>query len=137
MSLTLPRTKMHQHYDQTHSVVLPHIYNSVLCPITAVTEMFARIPALPSDIAIGYWEFGRYVPVVAHKVRQMLAMCVRQLRLNPVQFRFHDFRRSGATYSFNQNIPFEDIRLHGSWKSNSIYAYLQTTSTADKVAQHF
>ena len=26
------------------------------------------------------------------------------------------FHRSGATYSFNQNVSFEDIRLHGSWK---------------------
>ena len=40
-------------------------------------------------------------------------------------------------YSFNQDVPIEDIRLHGSCKSDAIYAYLQTTSTADKVAQHF
>ena len=46
--------KTHQHYDQIHSVVLPHISNSVLYPITAVTEMFSRIPALPSDMAFGY-----------------------------------------------------------------------------------
>ena len=67
----------------------------------------------------------------------MLAECVSQLRLDPAQFRFHGFRRSGVTYSFNQNLPFEDIRLHGSWKSDAIYAYLQTTSTADKVTQYF
>ena len=54
MSLTLPQTKMHQHYDQMHSVVLPRFYKSVLCPVTAVAEMFARILALPSDIAFGY-----------------------------------------------------------------------------------
>ena len=69
-------------------------------------------------------------------MRQMLAKCVRQLQLDPVHFTFHAFCRSGATYSFNQNVPFEDISLHGSWKSDAIYAYLQTTSTADKVAQH-
>ena len=67
----------------------------------------------------------------------MLAKCVRQLRLDPVQFTLHAFRRSGTTYSFNKNVSFEDIRLHGSWKSDAIYAYLQTTSTADKVAQQF
>ena len=94
--------------------------------------MFERIPALPSDIAFGYWELGRYVPVVAYKVRQMLAKCV-----DPAQFTFHAFHQSGVTYSFNQNVSFEDIRLHGSWRSDAVFVYLQTTSTADKVAKHF
>ena len=72
MCLTLPQTKTHQHYDQMHSVVLPHIHNFVLCPVTAITEIFERIPALSSDIAFGYWELGRYVPLVVHRVKQML-----------------------------------------------------------------
>ena len=54
----LSQTKTCQHYYQIHSVVLPRINNSVLCPVAAVTEMFARIPALPSDIAFGYWELS-------------------------------------------------------------------------------
>ena len=137
LSLTLLRTKTHQHYDQMHSVVLPHIYSSVLCPVTAVSEMIKRIPALPSQVAFVYWEASRYVPVVAYKMRQILAQLTRRLRLDPSQFTFHAFHHSGATYSFNQNVSFEDIRIHGSWKSDSIYTYLQTTSTADKVAQHF
>ena len=135
--LTLPRTKTHQHYDQSHSIILPRISNSVLCPVSALNKMWSEVPAQPSDVAFGYWELGRYVPVVAYKVRLFLARCIKQLDLDPALFTFHAFRRSGATYSFNHNVPFQDIRLHGSWKSDAIYAYLQTTSTADKVAQHF
>ena len=67
------------------------------------------------------------------KVRLVLAKCIRQLGLDPSQFTFHAFRRSRPMYSFNHNVPFENIRLHGSWKRDAIYAYLQTTSTADKV----
>ena len=135
--LCLHRTKTHQHYDQSHSIILPRICNSILCPVSALNDMWSEVPAQPSDVAFGYWEMGRYVPVVAYKVRSTLAKCIRQLNLGPSLFTFHAFRRSGATYSFNNNVSFQDIRLHGSWKSDAIYAYLQTTSTADKVAQHF
>ena len=134
MSLTLPCTKTHQHYDQIHSVVLPRINNSVLCPLTAITEMFVRIPALHSDTVFGYWDLGSYVPLVVHRVRQMLARCVRQLRLDPGQFTFHAFHRSGATYSFNQNVP---LRILDYMVVGKAMPSMQTTSTADKVAQHF
>ena len=49
---------MHQHYDQSHSVMLPCIRNSVLYPVSAITEMFLRIPALQSDIA--FWVLGTW-----------------------------------------------------------------------------
>ena len=66
-----------------HPVVLPCIHNSVLCPVTSVSEMFKRIPALPSQVAFGYWEAGRNVPLVEYKVRQILAQCTRCLCLDP------------------------------------------------------
>ena len=55
-SLTLPRTKMHQHYDQSHSVVLPCIKHSALCPVAAITEMFSRIPEVLSGLVVS--KFG-------------------------------------------------------------------------------
>ena len=104
-------------------MVLPCIRNSVLHPVAAITGMFSKISALPSDIAFACWELGRYVPVVAYKVRLVLAKYIRQLGLDPSQLTFHAFCRSRAMYSFNHNVPFEDIRLHGSWKRDAIYAY--------------
>ena len=57
--------------------------------------------------------------------------------MDPRKFSFHAFQCSGPTYNFNQNMTFEDIHIHGSWKSDYIYRYLQIFSAADKVAKSY
>ena len=80
---------------------------------------------------------GRYVPLLAFTVCQTLAKIITALQLQPSAFTFHAFRRSGDTFSFNNNVAFEDICWQGSWKSDAIYTYLQSTNVQQKVSSSF
>ena len=133
----IPSTKTHQLYFQYHEILIPFIRNSSLRPVTALTAMFHMYPASPDSPAFVIPRGGRYVPLLAFAVRQTLAKIMMALQLQPSAFMFHAFRRSGATFSFNNNVAFEDIRLQGSWKSDAIYTYLQSTNASHKVASSF
>ena len=116
----IPSTKTHQLYFQFHTIFIPFIKNSSLCPVTALTTMFHMYPTSPDSPAFVVPRGGRYVPLLAFAVRQTLAKIIMALQLQPSAFTFHAFRRSGATFSFHNNVAFEDIRLQGSFKSDAI-----------------
>ena len=99
--------------------------------------MFQLYPADPESPAFVIPRGKKCAPILAFTLRQTLAKILMALQLNPFAFTFHAFRRSEDTFSFNNNVAFEDIRLQGSWKSNAIYTYLQTTNAAQKVASSF
>ena len=122
-------------YD--HEIFIPFIEGSSLCPVTALTTMFHMFPAPPDSPAFIVPRGGGYVPLLAFTVRQTLAKIIMSLQLQPSAFTFHAFRRSGATFSFNNNVAFQDIRLQGSWKSDAIYKYFQSTNASHKVAESF
>ena len=50
---------------------------------------------------------------VASKVRSFLKLVIINLGLNPSQYTFHMFRRSGASMAFDNNVQFENIKQHG------------------------
>ena len=133
----IPSTKTHQLYFQFHEIFIPFIQNSSLCPVTALTAMFHKYPASPDSPAFVIPRGRKYEPLLTFAVRQTLTKIRMSLQLQPSAFTFHAFRRSGATFSFNNNVAFEDIRLQGSWKSDAIYTYLQSTNAPHKVASSF
>ena len=51
------------------------------------------------------------------------------LGLNP-SLTFHDFRRGGAIWAFQNGVPLEHIMKHGIWKSDAIWIYLSSAVTA-------
>ena len=133
----IPSTKTHQLYFQFYTIFIPFIKNSSLCPVTALPTMFHMYPASPDSPAFVVSRGGRYVPLLAFAVCQTLGKIIMALQLQPSAFTFHAFRCSGATFSFNNNVAFEDIRLQGSWKSDAIYTYLQSANAPHKVASSF
>ena len=132
----IPSTKT-QLYFQFHEIFIPFIEGSSLCPVTTLTTMFQMYPSSPNSLAFLVPRGGGYVPLLAFTVDQTLSKIIMDLQLHPSAFTFHAFRRSGATFSFNYNVAFEDIRLQGSWKSDAIYTYLQSTNASYKVASSF
>ena len=40
------------------------------------------------------------------------------------KFSFHSFRRSGATLAYNLGIDLEEIKRHGTWRSNAVQSYI-------------
>ena len=51
---------------------------------------------------------------------------------------FHSFRRSGATFGFNHNVPLQDIQRHGTWTSDCLWRYVTDSLDAgNQVARTF
>ena len=44
---------------------------------------------------------------------------------------FHDFRRAGASWEFQNGVPLEHIIKHGTWKSDAIWTYLSSSPTLE------
>ena len=55
------------------------------------------------------------------------------MKLNPKDYGFHCFRRSGATLALELKVPLENIKIHGHWKSDAIWSYLSDTPKAASV----
>ena len=54
-------------------------------------------------------------------LRQHLKNVLVHLQMDYTKFPFHTFRRSGATLAYNLDINIEEIKRHGTWRSDSVY----------------
>ena len=68
--------------------------------------------------------------LTSFKARSFLKMAAVALGLNPKHYSFHAFRRSGASLAFNSNVDLDKIKQHGSWKSEAVWVYLNSTPKA-------
>ena len=59
---------------------------------------------------------------VAPNVISFLKLVITNLGLNPSQYTFHMFPRSGASMAFDNNVQFENIKQHGNWQSEAAIA---------------
>ena len=108
------------------SNILPHAITSPLCPIQAIQNMLLL---MPGDSNVPLFRIPRshgLFPLTDSVARHHLKSLSNILNLNP-SLKFHDFRRAGATWAFNHGVPMKDIMLHGTWKSDAVWAYIQST----------
>ena len=61
-------------------------------------------------------------------LRKTLSLVLRLMGKDPRTHTYHTFRRSGASLAFNNNVAFENIKHHGGWQSDAIWAYLFNSS---------
>ena len=65
-----------------------------------------------------------YYTVTERILRKHLANILQDLNMTSSKFSFHSFRRSGATLAYNLGIGLEEIKRHGTWKSNAVQSYI-------------
>ena len=119
-------------------VQLPLLADKDICPVTALKRVVSSnrshqdLPVFTISVA------GSTSVLTAHKVRTTLRQVVLKMGLQPSEFGFHAFRRSGATWAYENNINLQHIKTHGGWSSEAIWAYLQKTpKAAGTVARSF
>ena len=66
------------------------------------------------------------VPLTDSAARKHLKLVSNILQLSP-PLTFHAFRRDGASWAFQNGIPLEFIKKHGTWKSVASHTYLTST----------
>ena len=102
---------------------LPRLPGSVLCPVTAVRNIFRKVPgppgqhlfALPNGGSLSYRFFQK-------KLRQTLETAGCE---DVTSYSSHSFCRGSTTFSFLCGIPPVVIRLLGNWRSDCYLKYIE------------
>ena len=123
-----------QRVDQNHTVVIPTMSNYWLCPVRALTALFAQEGHRPHDPVI---KKGAFTFTESH-LRRRLALILKLLSLPHQSLTYHSLRRSGASMAFNNNVTMDGIRSQGAWSSDSVWEYLfAQSSRVNEVPQMF
>ena len=115
-----------------HVIQIPSLDHSLLYPVLALKNLLNSSPVPPSAPLFAA-NSPPFHPIIDTHIRDALRAIVRSLNLDPVEYGFHAFRRSGATLAFDSQVPLQNIMAHGLWKSPSIWTYLQNASTAASI----
>ena len=135
--LLIKWSKTMQDRKQAVTVPLPNLGASPLCPIAALQHMIRSVPADPNDPLFFVPRTSRLVPLTDSVARKHLTKISKPLNLTTL-LTFHDFRRAGAKWAFQQGVPLEHIMKHGTWKSDAVWSYLSSsTSISSPVSRAF
>ena len=98
--------------------------------------MIQKIPASDNDPLILVHKTKGLVPLTDSVARKHIKDVCRLLNLqNPVTF--HDFRRGGVSWAFQNGVPLEQIMKHGTWKSDAVWSYLPAPTLHSPVSLSF
>ena len=135
--LLIKWSKTMQNRKQAVTIPLPDLGNSLLCPISALSNMVKLVPADSNDPLFLVPRTSRIVPLTDSVARKHLKQISSLLQFN-TSLTFHDFRRAGAKWAFQHGVPLEHIMKHGTWKSDAVWSYLSSsTSIASPVSLAF
>ena len=125
MKLLIKWSKTMQTRDRTHTITLPRLYPSPLCPITALNRAIAQYAPGPHDPLFQVRTPQCYKPITECRLRKVLSKLIVKMGLPKGHFTFHTFRCSGATLAYNAYVPIQSIKRHGSWTSDCVWTYIQ------------
>ena len=122
-------SKTMQTRDKVQCVTLPKLNIKPLCPFRTVKALFKLYPMSGSATLLQIQNDQGSIPLIDSQVRKSLKTINAHLGLSCSFFMFHDFRRSGATYTFNSHFPIQQIKRHGTWSSDCVWSYIQSDLT--------
>ena len=137
LTIVLRWTKSRQSRSQLSKVQVPSLPSHPLCPVAAVSQLFKQQP-LPQDApCFAYMAQGSILSLTQMQERLALKRLCLQLNLPYNQLGFHAFRRSGVAFLFANGVPLTNLKQHGTWQSDAIFAYLNNSATMGCVPQAF
>ena len=138
LQIVVKWTKTIQNCNTFRTIPIGTIPGSPLCPIAAYLAYTSRFPARDNHPMFYYHgDSGKVVIATEMHVRTALATVLRALQLDPKQYGFHTFRRSGATLAYNMGVPVQDIQQHGTWVSSAVWAYIKPSHAQTTVTRAF
>ena len=121
-----------QDCNSSDIVQIPMLDNFFLCPVRALQTLLQSCP-LPPQAPLFAQAFPPHQQVIDTQVRDALRSVLAILNISPSGHGSHTFRRSGATFAFDNNIPLQNIMAHGLWHSSAVWTYLQNASQAPSI----
>ena len=125
--LNIHATKTIQFFQRALCVPLPSIPGSPLCPVAALQHHLRLNAVRPSDPLFSVLSGADHItrPLTFRHFSSFLARVVAALGLDPRAYSPHSFRRGGATFAFECNVPAEHIKFQGDWSSDAYLVYLE------------
>ena len=125
MTVALKWSKTMQTRDRVHTIVLPKLGSSILCPVNALKRALAVYSPGHNDPLFQVFTRSGFQLVTESRLRKVLSKLNVRLGFDSHHFTFHAFRRSGASCAYNAHVPLQSIKTHGSWASECIWTYIQ------------
>jgi hypothetical protein len=116
-----------QHYRQHACVRLFQIPGSPVCPVDSFMAMNSSYPDMPSDPFLSYRVSGQICVITQAHLRRALK-CVSPYVRFVSNLTYHAFCRSGTSLAFACGVPFQAIQAHGTWASESLWAYIDANA---------
>lgn len=105
-------------------IPVPSFGGSLLCPVLAYSRLVALVAARDLDPAFTYCVRPRLQCVTSFRFVKILRHMLSRAGFPALEFTGHSFRRGGATFAFQANVPGELIKLQGDWSSEAYLRYL-------------
>ena len=128
--INLKWTKTLQARRGVAPVPLAALKDKTVCPVKAWEDYTSLFPKMedyeniPLLLSTGY-DKGK--PITIPKLRAMFHRVTSMAGLAGKGYTPHSLRRGGATHSFQQGIPIQNIKQHGTWESDAVERYLLRT----------
>ena len=118
-------------------IVIPlvHIPGSILCPVTALKNLFQSNNLSHDHPAFSYTQAGRVSCVTYTTFTTRLKSLLTLAGLCPDLYSGHSFRRGGASFLYNLGADPITIKFSGDWLSDSYLTYVSVDLSARLSAQ--
>ena len=113
-----------------HLIPIGELKAHPLCPVKAFKDMLAVAPTRKANdpLLLGPTRQRITTSWLARK----LACVVHMLGISPANaVTLHDFRRAGAETCYKANVDFQNIKSHGTWKSDCFWKYISKVALAE------
>ena len=125
-------TKTLQQSSAHHFVQIPALSNSVICPVSALSDLLASRNTPPDSPLFAHIN-PPHLHVIDTTIRDALRKILDHIGIPPIGHGFHTFRRSGGTLAYDNNVHLQHIMAHGLWRSSAVWKYLQNASLAPSI----
>ena len=117
--IILKWAKAMQSSSKHHVIQIPLLNNSPIGPVTALKHVLHSLPASKSSPLFLIPRSSGLIPLTSPMVSSCLSRFLSSMGLNPANFGFHSFRRSGVSWAADNNVPLHNLKAHGGWSSSS------------------
>ena len=128
--IELKWTKTLQARQGVAPVPLAALADTTICPVKAWEDYRGLFPNIkdykntPLLLSTGY-DKGKTITIP--KLRATFHRIANMAGLSGKGYTPHSLRRGRATHSFQQGVPIQNIKQHGTWESDAVEKYLLRT----------
>ena len=135
VALRVRWSKTRQAPDERRWLLVPELPGSHLDPVTLLKEYLQVEPTV--DPRQPLFSLPRARPLTSERLAREFDQLVRAARLPEAGYTLHSFRRGGASLAKRFGASLEDIKRHGTWRSNAVWEYLHQQPVHDTVTDAF